>query len=218
MKLISQICILILIYLLCSGRGCKEDLEVKEKKEANDVQAMRDSIMGLFETEIPGEKDLRSFELTAQQKLIDLADFLKIISDTSLDNRFRQQAFDMAIKLFISGENKIETWSRIYSSPGTNTAEQLLNKSLSNGLPLWAEPVGMSVNKPLTWINDSVYAGSLIFYQRYMPFNDHVKIDTINKRLLLSIYAVRKLKSFGREQIKVWVVNLGDFGDWVEIN
>ena len=218
MKRISQICILILLYLICSGRGCKDDLAPKEEKKANDILVMRDSIMGLFEVEMPGERDLRSFEVTAQQKLIDFADFLKIISDTSLDNRFRQQAFDMAIKLFITKENRIETWCRIYSSPGTNTAEQFLNKSLLNGSPLWAEPARISVSKPLTWVSDSVFAGSLIFYQRCMPYNDHIKVDTIIKPLLLSVYAVRRLKSFGMEQTKVWEVFLGDFGEWIEIN
>ncbi len=49
---------------------------------------------------------LRAYEVTAAQRFNDFADYLRIISDTTLDLKFRQHAAELVKGLFIS--DKIE--------------------------------------------------------------------------------------------------------------
>ncbi|HUX57379.1 MAG TPA: hypothetical protein VMV77_10420 [Bacteroidales bacterium] len=210
MKRIAYIFFLILIYLICSAKGCTEDENMKELREEKLIVALKDSVRSVFETDSVSDQFMRAYEETARQKLIDFADYMKIVSDTSLDIKFRQQAVDMVSKLFISRGINIRNWDKIYSRPGFNTFEQLLENSLSQGMTFWVQPVQINVKTPLTRQNDSTLAGTLSFYQRRIPFDNQIPADSINKMLVIDIYTLKKVKYFDKEELRIWEVFLGD--------
>jgi hypothetical protein len=183
---------------------------MRELNEEKLIVALKDSVRIVFETDSIGDTFIRAYEETARRKLIDFADYLKIVSDTSLDKEFRKQAAEMVSKIFISGEVKIVNWNIINSKSGINTLEQLLDKSLSEGMISWIEPFKINVRKPLILLNDSALVGSLSFYQRRIPFVDEISSDTIDKMFFIDIYTLKKVKSFDKEQFRIWEVFLGD--------
>lgn len=210
MKWVSNIFILILIYLICSARSCTNEGNMNELNEEKLLSASKVSIKQAFEVDSPGDQLLKAYEATARQKLTDFADYLKIASDSSMDMTFRKQALEMAGKLFISGETDTRKWNKAYPGPNLNTLEQLLEKSLSQGMPCWVQPSQINVNTPLTWKNDSTFTGSLSFYQQCILFDNPDPLGSISSMLVIDIYALKKVKFFGKEHLSIWEVYLGD--------
>jgi len=210
MKWLSYILLLALIYIICSAKGCSDDQNMRELNEEKLIIALKDSVRSVFETDSIGDTFIRAYEETARRKFIDFTDYLKIVSDTSLVKEFRKQAAGMVSKMFISGDVKIGDLGFITSKSGIITLEQLLDICLSEGMIFWIEPFKISVRKPLTLLNDSTLAGSLSFYQRRIPFVDEISSDTIDKMFFIEIYALKKVKSFDKEQLRIWEVFLGD--------
>ena len=210
MKRFSYIFILSLIYLICSSKGCTDDGNVNEIREEKLFTASRDSLIHAFEFDTPGYKLLRGYEATATQKLTDFADYLKIASDLSIDKTFRQQASEMAGRLYISLEVNTRNWSKPYQDPDFNTLKELLEKSLSNGMPCWTLPTHINVETPLTLKNDSTCSGTLSFYQQSIPFDNSKQIESAPVISVINIYAIKKVKTFGKESLTIWEVYLGD--------
>jgi hypothetical protein len=210
MKQISYICLLILIYLICSSDGCTEDASMREIREEKLIVAIKDTVKSVFETDTLSARFMRAYEETAQQKLIDFADYMKIVSDTSLDNSFRQQAADMVSKLFISDEVDIQGWSKFHYDSKPGTLGQLLENAISQGMTTWIQPYNIEVMTPLSMENDSTISGTLSFYQKRVPFDDKFSADSINKPVVIDFFVMRKVKLFGREQLRIWEVFLGD--------
>jgi hypothetical protein len=183
---------------------------MRELNEEKQIVALKDSVRIVFGTDSITDTFLRAYEETARNKLIDFADYLKIVSDTSLGIEFRQHAAEMISRIFISGEVKTGLWSSVISKSGINSLEQLLDKSLSDGMISWVEPLQINVRKPLTILNDSTLTGALSFYQRKIHFNSNITPDSISKMFVIDIYVLKKVKSFDKEQIRIWEVFLGD--------
>jgi hypothetical protein len=210
MKWITNIFILILIYLICSARSCNEDGNMKELNEEKLLSASKDSIKKVFEVDSPTDQLLVAYEATAKQKLTDFADYLKITSDSSMDIRFRQQAVEMAVNLFVSREIDTRNWSKAYPEPNLYNLEQLLERSLSQGMSCWFKPLQINVKAPLTLENDSTFTGALSFCQQCLPFDKPNLPGSISSMLVIDIYALKKVKSFGKEHLRIWEVYLGD--------
>jgi hypothetical protein len=209
MKLISKILILTLIYLICGARGCNDEGSLKEKNEIK-LFAAKDSIKQAFGIEIPSEQLLRAYETTAQQKVTDFADYIKIASDSSLASNFRKQAAEMARKLFIPGNIDIRRWNQVNSKFEIRTLEQLLDKSLLHGMPCWIRPLEITIKIPFTRMNDSTFTGRLVFKQQYIAFKNSDVQGNNSGMLTIDMYACKKIKSFGQENLQVWEVYLGD--------
>ncbi len=210
MKRISYILFLILTLIVCSAKDCADGGNMRAVSEEERIIALKDNVKTVFEADSLGDEFRSAYEETARQKLIDFADYLKIISDTSLDINFRQQARAMASKLFISDEVDLHNWSKIYSKSGLNTLEQLLDTSLSQGMDCWAQPMQIRVDKPLSWKNDSTFAGRLSFNQKLIPLGSMVTSDSIYRTLMIDIYTLKREKIFDKEQLRIWEVLLGD--------
>jgi hypothetical protein len=209
MKIISNIFSFLLIWLLCSADGCDDGATIAEMREEKQISEMKDSVIALFETETPVNL-LQAYEETAKQKLIDFADYLKIISDSSVNKVFRVQAAEMASRIFISGSTDITYWNRYSAVKERITLDSLLAKSLSATISSYIKPVQISVEKSLEMKNDTVFEGSLSFHpQRYFYIKNDSS-ETSNEMLVIDIYAIRKLKPFGKEFLSVWEVCLGD--------
>jgi hypothetical protein len=210
MKRINYICILIVIYIICSARSCMEDPEIVAKREHEFIFNLKDSIENVFMSDSFPDQLLKAYEITAAEKLYDFADYLKIISDTTLDFIFRQQAAELVRDLFISDEIELRTWSNVYPVAGLNTLELLLTRSLAEGMTCWIQPVQINVSTPFVRENDSTFTGILSFYQNCISFNNPDTSENISEMLFIDMYILKRIKSFGTEQIRVWEVYLGD--------
>jgi hypothetical protein len=210
MKRINYIFILIIIYLICSARGCMEDPEIVAQREEEFTINLKDSVKNIFMSDSVPDQLLKAYELTAAEKLCDFADYLKIISDTTLDLRFRQQAVELVRGLFVSGDIELQSWSSVYPVTDLNTLELLLSHSLTEGMSCWVQPVQISVRAPFIRESDSTFTGTFSFYPNCISFNNHVTSENVSEMLLIDIYIIKRFKSFGKEQIRVWEVYLGN--------
>lgn len=210
MKRINYIVILIIIYLICSARGCMEDPEMVAQREYEFTINLKDSVKNVFMSDSVPDQLLKAYEITAAEKLCDFADYLKIISDTTLDLRFRQQATKLVMDLFLSSEIELQSWSSIYPVTGFNTLELLLTHCIAEGMPCWIQPVQITVKTSFIRECDSVFTGTLSFYQNCIFYNTPDTSKSTSEMLLVDMYIIKGLKSFGTEQIRVWEVYLGD--------
>lgn len=210
MRWIINIFSFLLIWLICSADGCTDDTTVADRRVEKQISIIKDSIRAVFEAETPGDNLLKAYEETAKQKLIDFADYLKIASDSSVNNVFRAQAAEMAGKIFISGSTDFTYWNRYSFASGRITVDSLLGNSLSNRMTSYIQPVQISIQKSLKMKNDTVYEGNLSFHPQRNFFIKDDSSETGNEMLVIDIYAVRKLKPFGKEILSVWEVCLGD--------
>jgi hypothetical protein len=210
MKWIGNIFILTLIWIICGARSCNENDSLKEQREKNLLSASKDSIKQVSEIDSPTDQNLKGYETTAILKLQDFADYLKIVSDSSMDLTFRKQAAEMAGKIFISGEIDTRNLSKFYQRQDLTTFNKLLENLLEQGSSCWIQPEQIDVLKPLTMENDSTFKGRLSFTYKCIPFEKLNSAQGKSGKLKIDIYAVKKIKSFGKEQFRVWEVNLGD--------
>jgi hypothetical protein len=210
MKRTNLILILVMTWLLCSSRTCSEDRSnMSAVNEANAMAAAKDSIRTVFAADHPDGELLKAYEETAVQKLSDFADYLKIVSDTSLNIKFREQAANMIRRLFVRGETDVRTWTKAYSENDLPTLNEMLTKGLSRGFTLWIQPEQVILKVPLAVGDDSTYTGSLSFYPRCLPFDNRKPVSQISRMISIEILVIRKEKSFGDESLMVWEVYLG---------
>jgi len=210
MKLSRYIWIIIIFYFVCSARTCVEDEDASAVREEQYIKEMKDSIKHVFMSDSLSGDLIRSFEMTAAGKLIELADYLKICADTTLDSKFRQQALEMAEDLFIPEKAVINAWFMKY--PGKKLIESDFSTSqlLSEGFSQWAKPEQINLNITLTRENDSLYKGSLSFYQNWFSFTDQEQPGNVSGPLTLEYYLIRSVKSFGTQQLNIWDVYIVD--------
>ncbi len=201
--------ILIMIYLVCSARTCTEDEDAVAEREKQQVDKLMREIEAVFTSDTLADHLLRGYEITAISKLNDFADYIKIISDTTLNLRFRQHTAELVRALFIPGEIQLQTWSRNYPVPGLNTLEILIDYCISEGISCWINPVGINVNDQFVRENDSTFTGTLSFYQKCVSFPDIDQIEDLSGPYVIDIYLMRKIKFFGIKQLGVWEVYLG---------
>jgi hypothetical protein len=210
MKWIKYIWILIMIYLVCTARTCNEDEGAAASREEQYIMALKDSVKHVFMSDSLSDQLLRAFEISATEKLNDFADYMKIISDTTLDLRFRQKATELIRNLFIDSNIDSRGWSRVYNVIGFNTLEQLLERSLLEGNSFWTQISQIAVNNPYTCENDSAFIGNLSFNCRLIPYGINDTLETGTEKLMIDIYLLKKLKSYGDEQFRAWEVYLGE--------
>jgi hypothetical protein len=179
--------------------------------EANALAASKDSIRMAFASDHPDEDKLRAYEETARQKLSDFADYLKIVSDTSMNIKFREQAAEMVKRLFVNGDTDVRNWSKAYSEYDISTLNELLSEGLSKGFSLWFQPYMINVITPLSARDDSTYTGKLSFHQKCIPFDIQTSEVNISQMPGVDIYVIKIAKSFGDERLSIWEVYLGNF-------
>ena len=207
---IKYIWILIMIYLVCSARTCSEDDSTAATREEENTVDLKDSVRHFFMTDTLFDRSLRGFEIAATEKLIDFADYMKIISDTTLDLKFRQHAAKLVRDLFISHEIKLNNWSRAYSDTGLYTLEFLLAHSLKEGLSCWICPLQINVSELFATADDSTFTGGLSFNLQCVSLDSQDTSDIISESLFMDIYLIKHLKPFGKDEFRVWSVYLGD--------
>jgi hypothetical protein len=134
-----------------------------------------------FESDQMDAQRLSAFEARAQQKLQDLADYINILKDPTLDSTFRQQAMNQAVALF-----EVET-------------STLLEKLYKEQPPISKYIIeNIQVVKPLQLIDNERYEGLLSFKSN---------ITTSPQDAIIVLKKVEK--EFGDERRLIWEVLLG---------
>jgi len=210
MKWTRHILILIMIYLVCTARTCNEDEATTASREEQYIMNLKDSVKHVFMSDSLTDQLLRAYEVTALEKLNDFADYMRIISDTALDLKFRQHAAELVKGLFISDDVELHSRSKIYTEPDLITLEFLLANSLSEGISYRINPLQITVSNPFVSKNDSTFIGNLSFINKCVPLSSKDTSEIKSRELVIDIFLIKKLRSFGNDQIKVWDVYLGD--------
>ena len=185
MKRFINILPLVILYLLLSSKSCDNIEQGSALREQSMAAQARDSITSVFESEKLAQPELRAFEVTARLMLKDLADFMKIIGDSTAGQAFRDKASEMAGGLFIPG----------------------------NKVPLsFAGAVfdSIRVYRPLQRMNDTVYSGKLsVVVLLSHPINNRRVIPPTETKIV-DIFVLKQKKVFGKDTLKVWKAFLGD--------
>ncbi len=185
MRRFFRILPLVIIYFLCSAKGCNDNEQDSSLHEESDAARSRDSITSVFGSGNLDQASLRAFEVTAKSKLNDLADYLKIMNDSSAGKSFRYKAGEMAHSLFLN----------------------------VNHMPASLKEVefdSIRVKEPLQRESDTVYSGQLDFTLRFTGAGNREKKNTLVQTKTIDIFTVKREKIFGRDTVKVWNVFLGD--------
>lgn len=185
MRRIIKILPLILVYFIVSAKSCNNNDQVTGEIAQNQAQKIRDSITSMFEMDTLNQASLRAYEATARLKLNDLADYLRIMNDSTAGKAFKDKAREMAVALFVYGKKAPDNFSGVVFD-------------------------SVSVSKGLQRFSDTVYSGQLSVKVQW-PYNAGVKgkIHPVKIRTV-EIFALKQEKIFGKDTIKVWNVLLGD--------
>ncbi len=176
---------LVVLYLLLSSKSCDDNEQGNAMLEKNKAVQARDSITSVFESEKLGQPELRAFEVTARLKLNDLSDFLKILSDSSSGQAFKQKAGEMAQSLFIPGKTVPSGFSGVVFD-------------------------SIKVTRPLERLNDSTYSGQLSVITTLPGSTAGSRTSSAACCRTVDIFALKQEKVFGNNTIRVWNVLLGD--------
>ena len=131
---------------------------------------------------------LNAFEQKGLQRLKDLEDYVNLLSNEEVETRFKDQAREQAIKLFIDNELIISALSDVTQS-GT-TSYSFNEPRIISGLEQ----------------RDNIYSGQMEF-QLLEYDQDQVKIGSAMKTV--DFFVVQNTKTFGDHEEVIWEVLLG---------
>jgi hypothetical protein len=201
---------LLLVFLFCSAHGCQEGPEAIAEREMQRTIGLIDSVKLTFTTDTLPLNELKAYEMTAIQKLIDMADYLRVISDTTLDVRLRQQAYEMILGMCLPGRMEDKDWEMVYSERDLNARDPMLSQCRSEGLPCYVQPSQISIIEPFTRKNDTTLKGTLLFCQNNILHDGRTMRGGLTRSYTIDIYLIRNMKTFGSQQLRVWETYLGD--------
>ena len=213
---IKYIWILIVIYIVCSARTCNESEVTTDVQKEEYTMNLINSVKNVFTSDSLSDYFLRAYEKTAIEKLNDFADYMKIISDTTLDLRFRKHTAELVKGLFLTDEIDLSGWSKSYPEPGLNILDTLISYSLSEGVSFWNRPMQINFIKPFISINDSTFTGDLSFNYKSLSLSIQDTLEIASGSLVIDIYLMKKTKTFGKARFTVWDVYLGDMNEYHE--
>lgn len=197
-----------MLVILCAP-SCNDEQEVKQR-EALAILETKKQIREEFESDYLSEAALYAYETKAKQKLSDFFDYLKIVTDTSLDQTLRIKAGEMIKSNFLTKNIAIQL------GPGGLGEEKEIELSLfiKNGLenevvlpPFTIDSV--QVHELLHRTGNMTYAGKLIFAQHFINHTDPSTLIN-NENRTTDFYLMKETKTFGPDTLKVWNVRLGD--------
>jgi hypothetical protein len=206
---IFKISSLVFVLLLLYAPSCIDEQEAERR---NDIllKDERDEIRNEFETDYLDEASLFAYESMARQKLYDLSDYFRILSDTSLEMEFRVRAGEMIRRSFLSDLVLVGL------NPGRQEQVEffkvgvLIGKSLENELPLPLFSIdSVVIQEPFRRTGSSSYSGKLKFVQLVIhPSRTGQPIHSIPRSA--NGYVVKEKKMFGNDTLNIWTVRLGE--------
>jgi hypothetical protein len=196
MRKVVYISVLIMIYLLLTAKSCDNREQRNAARDERLIDATKDSISTVFESDTLSNSSLRAFEATAEMKLFDISDYLKIQADSTIGKVFKNKTEAMIHALFVGDNEKVAL-----------CIAKLNNLNLDKKS---VEFDSVEIDKPLQKVNDSLYSGQL----RFLIYNTQPGKSDKNiipeKEKHIEIYLIKQEKVFGRNSLKVWAVIFGD--------
>jgi hypothetical protein len=210
MKKLFNILIISVIYLVFCGKSCVNDSERTAWQE-NAVSAAQDSVRGEFESDYLSEEARVAAEMTAIHKLEDLADYLEIFTDVSMDSLFRRKAGEMIRGIFVSEDSRLSFGPMKKEKMKSVTLGEFIDKGFGkNILRTGLVFDSIRVQQPLQKSGGESYSGRLKAQQTVIgyPFTD--SIISHSTPVTIEFISSRQLKIVGSDTLKVWTVKLGD--------
>ena len=199
-KYFSPINALLLLSLWILLNACATSHRDKMREEAEENAAIGKRLESQFTTDQMTEEKLEAFEVRAQQKLQDFADYLNILADTSIDSIFREQAIRQTLNLFASDSVTVTMDDQKKSI--RTFLEDIRQQEGGKGKFDVAE---IEVTTPLASTTPRQFSGVLSFQQTWS--GEEAPVAATRQMHIL----VKKVeKSFGEEKKQVWEVFLGD--------
>ncbi|PIQ24810.1 MAG: hypothetical protein COW63_19510 [Bacteroidetes bacterium CG18_big_fil_WC_8_21_14_2_50_41_14] len=209
MRDLFKISILLLIYILFSAKSCS-DSELKESRHEELVMATRDSIINKLDTEFLSEETFFLAQKSAEQKLLDLADFLNIYYQSNLDTTFKKQTARMILDIFINEDAEVMLGKNTRNNK-VLTVKQLLESDFgSDCIKSTFHFDSLSLSETLTRRNGKTYFGALNFKQSFIAYKsmDTLIIEPFNSTA--DFYLTKVQKYFGAEMLEIWEVKIGN--------
>jgi hypothetical protein len=200
--------IIFVLFVLCAP-SCEDEQETANREEAI-LTATKNDIRTEFETDYLTQTSLFAYETTAKQKLSDLADYLHIMTDTSLDMSFRVKASEIMKGTFLSENIALRLILQEGEPVKKLEVHTIIIRGLENKLPhLPFTFDSICIYEPLQRINNSTYSGILRFSQNFTdPAISEQIIKSIRRNT--DFYVVKEGKVFGTDSLKIWNVRLGE--------
>lgn len=200
---------IILVLFVSYAPSCGDEQPNVIQEEAI-LSAAKNDIRTEFETDYLTESSLFAYETTAKQKLSDLSDYLRIMTDTSLDMPFRVKAGEMIKSTFRSEKVTIHCIEQDKEPVEELNVQLLITEGLENKLlPQHFTFDSIRIDEPLHRTDDKTYTGVLMFSQNFTdPANPEKITKTIRKTA--DFWVVKEDKVFGTDSMKIWNVYLGN--------
>lgn len=204
-----KISIIVLALFTAYAPSCVDE-EAVSKREEKALNETRNEIHNEFETDYLTETSLFAYETTAKQKLSDLAEYIHIIADSSLDMSFRKKAGDMIKNTFKSGNDTLRCVEQQKGKTKEFKVHLLIKKGLENKLPQQTYTFdSIGIYEQLHRINNRTYCGVLRFSQNFTdPAAPEKIINSIRRNT--DFWVIKEDKVFGTDTLKIWNVRLGD--------
>lgn len=206
-KVYKIVTIIFVLIVICAPSCGDEQAANREEAILNDTKT---SIRTEFEFDYLTEASLFAFEKTAKQKLSDFADYLQIMTDSSLDISFRVKAGEMIKTTFQSEETNLHLVPN-YGEPGQEVnIGTLINKGLENKLSLTTFTFSsIRVLESLHRTGSATYSGILLFSQNYTkPSHPEQMSKSVDREV--DFYVMKQDKIFGTDTLNIWNVKLGE--------
>lgn len=201
----------ILAYLLLGSRSCDPDNGEDSISARSKLKQTKDSIRNGFESAELSPETLKAFEMSACRKLTDLADYIRIYSDKSVDKSFKNQARQMIIDMFADSAIVINRKITEAGKPGNVSLSEFLDQQIAEK-GFTGETVfdSISVTNHLTRTSESIYSGSLSFVRNIEVRTPSGKVLKNSAGMNAGFYAIKKSKLFGNDTLTIWSVFLGE--------
>jgi len=191
-KKLSKLFLSLAGLLILASPTCVEEISperrIEEKLEA--LQSAREDLV----TPALTRKNLEAFESKAMEKLEDYADYLGMVSDSGLNNSFREQARENLFSLFLEGAAPESTITLSIHGDGFMKLAFVIDS--------------VKVLDPLEKENGKNYRGRLRY--RFHTLGIH-PADTILLRSSqeeMGMVLQKRAKEFGDKRLQVWEVRL----------
>ena len=204
-----KISIIILVLFIIYAPSCVDEQAIAHREEAA-LNETRNEIRAEFETNYLSDTSLFAYETTAKQKLSDFADYLHILTDSSLDVSFRAKAGEMINSSFLSENVVLQLAQQKDGSAGENNVHLLIKNGLENRLSLSLFSFDSIVfDEPLHRDGNISYTGTLTFSQNFtLPGQPKQILNSVSRSA--DVYLIMKDKVFGADTLKIWSVQLGE--------
>jgi hypothetical protein len=205
-----KILILIFLYLLFSSRSCDDD-PAEQAWQQHQAELVKDSIRAEFQTEDLPEPSLRAAEMNAMRKLSDLADYVEIFSDVSMDPIFRDKAEDMIRDMFISEDDRLSFGPVKKEKMKQVTVKEFLEEGFGPDIIKTEIHFDtLRVVEPLQKTGEEIYSGKLATNQIIIAYHESDSLITPALPITVEFISSRKHKIIGRDTLQVWELKLGD--------